>query len=66
MSALLLCRVQKNAKKEGLSAWNCGKYSLTNWEFWCKMKVHTVILCLFSDFTSNMVILPQEGTAVKC
>ena len=29
------------------------------------MKVHTVILCLFLDFTSNMVILPQETAAVK-
>ena len=27
--------------------------------------IHTVLLCLFLDFTSNMVILPQHGAAVK-
>ena len=29
------------------------------------MIIHTVILCLFLDFTSNMVILPQEWPPVK-
>ena len=29
------------------------------------MKVHTVILCLFLDFTSNMVILAQDRAYVK-
>lgn len=29
------------------------------------MIIHTVILCLFLDFTSNTGILAQEGTAVK-
>ena len=29
------------------------------------MIIHTVILCLFLDFSSNMVILPQDGLSVK-
>ena len=29
------------------------------------MIIHTVILCLFLDFTSNMVILTQGGATVK-
>ena len=29
------------------------------------MIFHTVILCLFMDFTSNMDILPQIRAAVK-
>ncbi len=29
------------------------------------MIIHTVILCLFLDFVSNMGILAQEGAAVK-
>ena len=29
------------------------------------MIIHTVLLCLFMDFSSNMVILPQCGAAVK-
>ena len=29
------------------------------------MNIHTVILCLFMDFTSNMVILAQDRAAVK-
>ena len=29
------------------------------------MIIHTVILCLFLDFTSNKVILSQDAAAVK-
>ena len=57
--------VQKDTKKRGQKPRDCRKFSLTKGDSWCKMKVHTVILCLFLDFTSNMVILTQEGAAVK-
>ena len=58
-------QVVKSAKKRGLKPRNCEKYSLTNADLWCRMKVHTVIVCPFMDSTSNMVILPQERAAVK-
>ena len=44
---------------------NCGNFSLTKFVQDAIMNVHTVVLCLFLDFTSNMVILAQEGAAVK-
>ena len=55
----------ENAKKPGPKPWNCGNYSLTKTAQYGTMIIHTVILCLFLDFTSNMVILSQEWTAVK-
>ena len=65
MEGAVFVQAAKKEKKRGNQPRNFRKYSLTNQNNWCKMKVHTVILCLFLDFTSNMVILPQEGAAVK-
>ena len=56
---------QKGYKKTRPKPRNCGKYSLTKNIQYDTMIFHTVILCLFLDFTSNMVILAQEGAAVK-
>ena len=53
------------AKKPELQLRKCENYSLTKNAQYDTMIIHTVILCLFMDFTSNMVILSQEGTAVK-
>ena len=60
-----LCRVQKDIKKPGSKPWESGKYALTKSEQHDTMTIHTVILCLFLDFTSNMVILPQDRDDVK-
>ena len=40
-------------------------YSLTKTAQHDTMIIHTVILCLSLDIPSNMVILPQDGDAVK-
>ena len=41
------------------------KIPLTNDGQWCKMKLHSVILCLSGASAPNMVILAQYGTVVK-
>ena len=52
-------------KNQGQKPWKCGIYSLTKSERHDTMIIHTVILCLFMDFTSNMDILPQDRGCVK-
>ena len=41
------------------------KIPLTNRCQWCKMKLHSVILCLFGASAPNMAILPQDVAVVK-
>ena len=60
-----LCMVQKRRKKIRVRTLEMQKYSLTKSEQHDTMIIHTVILCLFMDFASNMVILPQDGDNVK-
>ena len=52
-------------KKPGRVSWNCGNYSLTRFAGCDTMIIHTVILCPILDSHSDMVILPQDGAAVK-
>ena len=61
----VLCRVQKGAKKRGKKPRNCGIFSLTKGTGYDTMNIHTVILCLLMDFTSNTGILAQDGARVK-
>ena len=55
----------KRHKKSRDKTLENGNYSLTKSEQHDTMIIHTVILCLFLDFTSNMVILPQDRDDVK-
>ena len=55
--------VNEKNPKENLR--NCGNYSLTKIAQYDTLIIHTVILCLLMDFTSNEVILPQGGDNVK-
>ena len=68
----LLCRQygrekesRKMHKKTRHMPRKCTEYSLTKTAQYDTMTIHTVILCLFLDFTSNMVILSQIWAAVK-
>jgi len=56
---------EKWRKKTRHKPRNCGNYPLTFFARCDTMIIHTVILCLFLDFTSNMVILAQITAAVK-
>ena len=56
---------EKAQKNRGIRPRNCENYSLTKNTQYDTMIIHTVILCLFLDFISNMVILSQEWATVK-
>ena len=61
----IFCAGCKRRKKPGSKPWKCGNYSLTKSAQYDTLIIHTVILCLPMDFTSNEVILPQDRDNVK-
>ena len=56
---------RKKHKKTRHMPRKCANYSLTKTVWHDTMIIHTVILCLLMDFTSDKAILPQYEAAVK-